>query len=176
MSKYLPPTSFNQEDIFVLSADRLQLLVKEALESPTGRSRICLHRSVNDLVQNSIIAVTSKCYFQPERHPVGMPECYQVIQGILEVYLWDEQANFLRVISLGEAGSSAPSIYQLSSPLWHTIMVPEGVAVFRETRPGPFDKQRDVEHAPWAPTPSSGQVESFRISLRNLKTQSIRTS
>ncbi len=156
----MPAVFHNTEDIIEVGASRLDELVRAAAAEPLRRSRICLHRSPDDLTQEMIIALWQDSYVPPHRH-TAKSESFHIIRGALDIVFFNDTSEITRVVSLGEPGGNKPFVYRLSADYWHTVLVRTEVAVFHETTTGPFSKNHSAI-ASWAPGPADKKgVEQF---------------
>ena len=65
---------FSRDEIVEVSADTLRALRQRAAQAPRGRYRLCMHRSVEDQIQEMVIVCPRGTYFRPHRHPEGKTE------------------------------------------------------------------------------------------------------
>jgi len=141
----------NDEAICVVTPETVRMLKERAEASPYRGFRLCLHHSVEHPVQEMLIVMHHDTYWQPHRHPGDLCESYAVVEGSLRVFFFDDGGTVTRAIDLAPPGSGQPFLYRLSSALWHMPISTSPVSVYHEVRQGPYDRDRDVEFAPWAP-------------------------
>jgi cupin fold WbuC family metalloprotein len=140
---------FNDQDICVVGKSWLTRLKVAANESPRGIARLCMHRSVEEPVQEMIIALRRDALFGPHRHH-GKTESFHVIEGRLTVLLFNETGDLDQTIDLGEPLDGSSFCYRLAAPIYHSVIPQTDMVVFSETTVGPFRKS-DTDLAPWAP-------------------------
>jgi cupin fold WbuC family metalloprotein len=165
----MPAVFYNTDEIIEIGTPRLAELVRAAAAEPLRRSRICLHRSSEDLTQEMIIALMQDSYVPPHKH-TGKSESFHVIRGELDIVFFDDAGKANRIVSLGTPGGIKPFVYRLSVDLWHSVRVLTEVAVFHETTTGPFVKGHS-QFPPWAP--AAADVEGVRRFMDMLKSVSI---
>lgn len=136
-----PIVSITREDVTTLK--------NLALDSSRQRSRVCAHRKVADKVHEMLISLTRDAYIRPHRH-LGKSESFHVIEGLIDVVIFDDMGRIQHVISMTDFLSGGVFYYRLADPLFHTVMIRSEVAVFHETTMGPFDKQNTV-YPSWSP-------------------------
>jgi cupin fold WbuC family metalloprotein len=90
-------------------------------------------------------------YIRPHRHPQGKDESYYVVEGEMVVFIFDDSGQVVRHFDMGEFASGKTVLYRLSSNLWHLPVPLTEWVVYHEVFTGPFQKERDVEYAPWSP-------------------------
>jgi cupin fold WbuC family metalloprotein len=140
----------NSDDIVAVGADWLQRLKEAARNSPLRRSRLCLHRTDQDLVQEMIIVLMKDVLFRPHRH-LDKSESFHIIEGELHVLIFNDAGVPIRTIHMGPAGSGRTFCYRLRTPAWHAILPISDIVVMHETTRGPFVPGK-ATFAPWAPS------------------------
>jgi cupin fold WbuC family metalloprotein len=86
---------------------------------------------------------------RPHKH-LGKPESFHVIEGIVDVIIFDECGDIREVIQMGNYGSDRVFYYRISTPIYHTLLIRSDILVFHETTTGPFNRV-DTVFAPWSP-------------------------
>lgn len=127
---------YNKESIAIVTADQLDSLKELAQSAPLKRSRLCLHLSPDDLVQEMVIVLQKDTLIRPHRHK-NKSESFHLIEGSILVVLFDENINPKQFIHLSANGQH-PFMYRLSSDEWHTVICLSEYAVFHEVTTGPF--------------------------------------
>lgn len=137
-------TFFADRERVLIDPAAVARLRAEALASARRRARLCLHPGPDDPVQEMLIAVAAGSWIPPHRQ-VGKEKSYLVLQGELAVVRFaDEQpAHAVRL------GASGAFLYRFDATTWHTVVVPDGIAVYLETVAGPW-RAEGTEFAPWA--------------------------
>jgi len=143
--------TFATDDILEVTPDTVEELKALAMDSPRLQSRLCMHHNVDAIVHEMINACRRGAYIRPHRHPEGKSESYHVIEGEMTVYFFDDEGRVVRRLRMGEAGSGATFLYRLSASQWHLPVPDSPMVVYHETFCGPFERDRDVEYAPWSP-------------------------
>lgn len=129
--------------------DWYEKLKHHALEAGQNRARLCLHHSPDDPLHEMIIVFHRDTLVRPHRHR-GKSESFHVIDGELDIVLFDDEGHRTRVISMGPFGSGKPYVYRLSEPVWHSVIVRTEYAAIHEVTNGPF-RPEENDFAPWAP-------------------------
>ncbi len=142
----------NSLSSFSLKPEHIQLLKEETLTSPKKRSRICIHKSNEELVHQMIIAMPQNHYVQPHKH-IGKSESYQVIEGEALFVQFDEKGNVAHTNPL----NSLHHFTNTAEAKYHTLIVLSDFFVFTETTNGPFDPKANIP-APWAPSENEDEV------------------
>lgn len=137
----------------VVAIDRgdLAALRAQALTNPSRKARICAHPSVGDALHEMVIVHMSGAYVRPHKHP-RKSESFHMIEGRLDIVLFDDVGQVDRVIALAADGPGS-LFYRLSECRFHTVVPRSDVVVFHEVTNGPFDRSETV-FAAWAPDES----------------------
>ena len=142
-------TFVHDEEIFFVDADILGKLKLAAKKDPLGRSRLCLHRSHSDTVQEMIVALRKGFYVRPHKH-IGKTESFHIIEGAIVVVFFDDNGSVIRTLKMAHLGDNKPYIYRLSAEIWHTALPVTDFVIFHEIISGPFDRSSS-EFPLWAP-------------------------
>ena len=158
------------DDIVVVNAETLQTLKELAATAPLKRSRLCLHRTSEDPIQEMVIAFARDSYVRVHRHR-NKSESFHILAGSLEVVFFDDEGRETRRIQLGEPGTGRSSLYRLSCDAWHTVLIESEFAIIHETTNGPFVPS-EAEFANWAPDGSDPNASiAFLTHLRDGKSE-----
>lgn len=132
-----------------LGSAEVAFVKRQALASPRRRARICAHASSEDALHEMLIAIHRDSYVRPHRH-VGKAESFHVVEGAVDVAIFDEDGEVIEVVELGEAGSGREFYYRLSASAFHTLLIRTEFLVVHEVTTGPFDSTQTLP-APFAP-------------------------
>ena len=159
---------FNLADYRPIGTREIGQLKSAALKSPRNRYRFCLHSEHAHLTQEMVICLKGFNYFQPHLHPGNRSESYHMIEGWMDVYLFDGIGRHIDTVKLG-----APSVagdreeardfmYRLSAPIYHLMIPRSDWTIYHEVLTGPWNEETVVEYAPFAPSESElGEVERY---------------
>lgn len=152
------------DDIVEIGPDWLARLKAAADTSPMRRARVCLHRAAQDAVHEMIIALCQDVLFRPHRHP-GKTESFHLIEGALDLVIFDEAGTPLRTVQMGTVGSGKTFCYRLNASLYHALLPRTPHVVFHETTSGPF-VPGDGQFAPWAPEDAAALRAFIETAMR----------
>lgn len=153
-----------QEPIVVIGQEETSFLKCKALQNIRRRARICAHQTSDEPLHEMLIAIARDSYIHPHKH-VNKSESFHIIEGLVDVIIFDDKGKIKRIISLGEQGSRRACFYRLSESMFHTLIVHSEVIVIHEVTNGPFDKKQTIE-AEFAPFFSDRDaVNRYRESL-----------
>jgi cupin fold WbuC family metalloprotein len=141
----------------------VKLLHDCVLGAERKRARICAHPSTADPLHEMIICLARDTYIRPHRH-AGKSESFHIIDGELDVVLFDDDGAIREVIRMGPYGSRASFFYRLMEPCFHTVLVRTPLATFHETTNGPF-YPGGTEFAAWAPA-DGDEAHEYQRRLR----------
>jgi len=158
---------FNQNDYRLIGKQDIHYLKQMTLKSARSRYRLCLHSDQTHLTQEMIICMKGFNYLQPHLHPSNRSESYHLIEGMLDVYLFDEQGGLIDIIKL--SGANTPQIgtesrnfmYRLSAPIYHLMIPRTEWLVYHEVTTGPWNREA-AQFASFAPSGDErGEVQKF---------------
>ena len=154
-----------EEQVVAVDAADLDELKRLALLNPRQRVRLCTHRTPDDALHEMIIVHTRGCYVRPHKH-LGKSESMTVLEGIVDVVLFNEDGTIRDVVEMGEPGTGRAFYQRLSDPIYHMLLIRSDFLVFQETTGGPFVRENTVFPA-WAPADAGDAPAEFmkRIEL-----------
>jgi|HubBroStandDraft_1064217.scaffolds.fasta_scaffold08452_3 cupin fold WbuC family metalloprotein len=150
------------EGMVTVDAATIASLIRDAAHNPRRRIRLCTHSNVDDAVHEMLIVHERSCYVRPHKH-VGKSESFHVIEGTVDVVVFDDLGTIAEVISMGPYASHRPFFYRIAEPLYHTLLIRSDVLVFHETTGGPFQRNQTV-FAPWSPDGNDGDEVARYVS------------
>lgn len=148
-------TLFNEEVLFAneiivkVDVQDIELLKEKAKHNQRKRIRLCTHKDVEDKLHEMLIVHTKETYVRPHKH-LNKSESFHIIEGLVDVVIFDENGNVTEVIQMGDYASGRRFYYRISDAYYHTLLIRSDVLVFHETTNGPFRRSETV-FAPWAP-------------------------
>lgn len=138
--------NFNDLGVFVLDQAAIESLKAAAQSSPLRRARFCLHSSNESSVQEMVIALLKDSVVEPHKHPSGKPESYHLIEGAMDVHIFDPRGHKVQLIPLRLNGAR---MYRIRGNVWHQPLAVSDYAVYHEVYTGPFNKLTDVFYKDW---------------------------
>lgn len=145
----------------------IEELKNKATSNTRKRTRLCTHGDVNDKVHEMLIIHERDCYVRPHKHP-GKAESIHIIQGKVDIVLFNDDGSISEVIHMGEFNSGLSFYLRTEAPVYHTLLIRSEVLVFHETTNGPFDRN-DTVFAPWSPEDKN--IAATRQYIANLDIQ-----
>lgn len=137
------------ESIVSVGDEEIDFLKRQAKASPRKRARICAHKTNDDALHEMIIVISADSYIHPHRH-LGKSESFHIVDGQVDVVVFDESGAVVDVIELGAPGSGRRFFYRLSESAFHTLLIRSDYLVVHEITNGPFAQDRTLL-APFAP-------------------------
>jgi cupin fold WbuC family metalloprotein len=132
-----------QDPIVQCGDAEIDFLKECALASPRKRARICAHKSNQDALHEMLIAISAASYIHPHRH-LEKSESFHIVEGTVDVAIFDANGALVNVIELGEPGSGRAFYYRLSESAFHTLLIRSDFLVVHEVTNGPFDRAGTV--------------------------------
>lgn len=146
----------------------IEWLKAKAAGNVRERVRLCAHQSTEDPVHEMLIVHTKGTYIRPHKHP-NKSESFHIIEGALDIVIFDGGGSVLEVIEMGEYSSGAQFYWRLSESHFHTVIPRSEIVVFHETTNGPFDRATSNVPAPWSPEEADIlSVEEYTSGLESL--------
>jgi cupin fold WbuC family metalloprotein len=139
---------YTQNSITTSNANDIAVLKDLALKNERKRVRLCAHLSTEDILQNMLIVLAKGCDIIPHKH-IKKAETFHIIEGELQVLIFDDYGTIQRSIDLGEYSSGKSFFYRLSEDAYHTVVPITNTVVFHESTSGPFDPS-DTLYPTWA--------------------------
>lgn len=161
---------FTEEEITKLAKQDIDFLKGKALFNSRKRIRLCAHQRIDDEVHEMLIIHAKDVYVRPHKH-LNKSESFHLIEGLLDVVIFDEVGNIKDVIKMGNYSSGEKFFYRLSRPYYHSIIIKSDFIVFHEATKGPFNKA-DTIFAPWSPEENDEAkkdkfIENLKHSVEN---------
>jgi len=107
--------------------------------------RLCLHGSSVDNFHNMIIAQSRDKFYPIHKHPTK-PECYHLIEGELGVLHFNQYGVVTSRCMLSMGGNV---IYRINYDEYHVVFPMTEVAIYHESKPGPFVSAEDIIIPEW---------------------------
>lgn len=133
----------------MVRSDAIKFLKARAAGNVRRRSRLCTHPASTDSLHEMLIAQGDGVYIPPHKH-VGKSESFHMIEGRLDIVLFDDAGGYLQTVRMGEATTDYVFYYRLSSETFHTVIPRTDFVVFHEVTNGPFYAEDKIV-ADWAP-------------------------
>jgi cupin fold WbuC family metalloprotein len=140
---------YAEGEIVTFAAADLEFLRQQTLRNPRKRARLCVHRDVSDSLHEMIIVNARDTYVRPHKN-TAKPKSFQMLEGMMEVVVFDDAGNVTSATRLGPYGSGHSSYFRLHETRFHTLRTLTSIGIFQETTRGPF-VMGDTVFAAWAP-------------------------
>ena len=131
------------DPIVKVGREELAFLKRQALENQRKRARICAHQTNEDSLHEMVIAISAASYIHPHKH-LGKSESFHIIEGEVDVVMFDDQGAIVDIIELGDAASQRNFYYRLSESAFHTLLIRTDFLVVHEVTNGPFLRDKTV--------------------------------
>ena len=141
------PAYFCQMEPVGVDQQLLQDLKKNAARLGDRDLRLCLHDNPEAAFHEMINLQHRHKYHAPHKHP-AIGESYHVLEGTLAVFIFDDDGGVTDSILLKPDGIF---LYRVPPVAFHFMMPVSDIAIYKESKLGPFRRDRDTMSAPWAP-------------------------
>jgi cupin fold WbuC family metalloprotein len=146
---------YAEDPIVSVSDEDLEYLKQKADLNFRQRIRLCSHPVLTDNLHEMLIVHKKNVYIRPHKHP-GKSESIHIIEGFVDVVVFNDDGSIFQVLPLGEYGSGRVFYCRMNSSVYHTLLIHSEILVFHETTNGPFQKG-DTQFAPWSPDSSDAE-------------------
>lgn len=161
-----PGIFITKGDFVTWGRAEVNFLKKEAFKTPRRRARLCAHKRNSDKVHEMLIVLAKGSYIRPHKHRAKV-ESFHLIEGRVDVVLFDRSGNPQKVIRMGSAASGRVFYYRFTDNSFHTLIIRSSTAVFHETTNGPFVPSLSTLFARWSPDESD--PDAVRTYQRHLE-------
>ena len=144
-SKGTSPAYFCLGKPVVVTRELIADLVVRGAETGKG-IRLCLHESPGALLHDMIVVQHAGQYFRPHKH-LEKGESYHMIEGEMGVVIFDDEG---KAVDSCRMDTSNITVYGVGTDMYHMNFPLTEVAVYHESRAGPFTLGDSV-FAPWGP-------------------------
>ena len=144
-----PEVLYTDSAITVVAGTDVGLFKHQSALNQRRRIRLCTHGTPQDRLHEMLIVHERRAYVRPHKHP-GKSESTHIIEGLVDVVLFDDAGRIERILKMGDYASGRPFYLRIDDPVFHTLIIRSDVLVFHETTNGPFER-KDTLFAPWAP-------------------------
>lgn len=142
------------------------MVVEKGTTNARKRARLCAHPGPDDRLHEMLIVLDRGTYIRPHRH-ASKAESFHIIEGELDVVVFDDDGAVRDVIAMGPYGSGKAFYYRIMEPCFHSVVINTPYVLFHETTNGPFDRS-ETEFAPWAPAEGDPAAPGYVDQLRRL--------
>ena len=156
-----------KKDLVLFDKSIIRKIKYKASKNNKKRARICIHKNLNEKTNEMIIALSKKSFIAPHIHPNNKSESYFIIEGSMNVYVFNKLGKVKKIIKMGTFNSGKIFYYRMSKGYYHMPIAVSKWCVYHEVYSGPFNKSRDVKYPKWAPN-EDNQIEKKNF-LKKIK-------
>jgi cupin fold WbuC family metalloprotein len=159
-----PEVFLTNGPIATIGPSDIETLRRAVSLTPKRRARINAHPDSGDELHEMIIAIEPGSYIRPHKHP-GKSEAFHIIEGAVDIVVFDEVGDIDRIVSLAAKGGETPFYYRMSKPHYHTLIIRSDLLVVHEITNGPFRPEGTI-FADFAPEEDDiAAANSFQVAL-----------
>jgi len=152
----------NKSVITTYNLSVISKLKKLADKSLNKRSRAIIHLNRDSKVNEMIIVLKKGSYIRPHSHPNGKTESYHVIEGRMDVCIFNNNGKVIKIIEMGNIKSGLEFYYRMNKSTFHMPIAKSNYCIYHEIYSGPFIKEKDVNYSKWSPLESDKEkVKDF---------------
>ena len=155
------------DEIKWLSSQDINELIKLAKNNNNKRVRICAHQNISNNLHEMFIVHLKDCYVRPHFH-LKKSESLYVIQGELDMVLFNEIGEINKVVEMGSFESGKQFYQRIDGPVPHTLIIKSDYLVFHEVTNGPFNK-KDTIFPEWSSEMRTRHSDEFLAKVNNFK-------
>lgn len=142
----------------------LETLKAAVAASPKRRARINAHPDSEDALHEMMIAIDAASYIRPHKHH-GKSEAFHVIEGDVDLVVFDDDGEIDRIVELGAAGGRRAFYCRTSDARFHTLVIRSPMLIVHEITNGPFRPDATI-YADFAPDERDGaQARAYQSEL-----------
>jgi cupin fold WbuC family metalloprotein len=157
----------SQAAVLATGAGDLDFLKEQARRSPKKRARVCAHTDAQSTLHEMVIVLDRDAYVRPHLQD-AKPKSYHVIEGELDLFVFNEDGTVRDIVHLGDRASGKPFYYRYVADVFHTPVTVSRYVMFVETTTGPFVRQTNTPPT-WAPEENDPQaVAAYLNRLRSI--------
>jgi len=159
-----PEVFLTDGPVSTVGPDDIAVLRLAVAKTAKGRVRINAHPDSDDQLHEMIIAIEPRSYIRPHKHP-GKSESLHIIEGAVDIVVFDEAGDIARIVSLAAPGGSRPFYFRMSETYFHTLIIRSDLLIAHESTNGPFRPEGTV-FAAFAPEEGdTAAAMNFQTSL-----------
>ena len=164
----------NKNKIVTFNKTIVSKLKKLADKSKNKRSRVIIHLDRNSKVNEMIICLKKNSYIQPHIHPISKTESYHIIEGEMNVFIFNQKGKILKIVKMGVHKKGYIFYYRMNIGIFHMPVATSRYCVYHEVFAGPFKKRRDVKYSKWSPNQNEKiNVRKFLKKFRTLELNNV---
>ena len=138
----MPGVLKNSQNFFTLDHAFLEKIKEEYYKSEKKISRLLLHNSPSDNVQEMIICYGKESLIYPNCS-VGKSESLNVLEGKMKLINFDISGKVTANLEMEPKGSSSnPFLYRFNKCEWHTMIAISELVLVHEILEGPFTTEK----------------------------------
>jgi cupin fold WbuC family metalloprotein len=131
------------EPIVTIGKSDIQLLADVVDRTALKRNRILGHKSDTSDVHEMLIVLSRATIVKPHKHPHS-DESMHVIEGEVDVQIYDEQGGKLQLIQMGTFNSLKSFYYRVPRNTFHAVIPQSDRVVVHEVIHGPFTANSSI--------------------------------
>ena len=152
---------FNQDSLIRIDDDAIRTIKRKAKENASGKYRLCMQHSPQDLLHEMFIVRSKGDYGRPDKH-YHTTESHTIIDGAMLVILFEDNGEIRELFELSKDGYQT---YRIDTDIYHMQIPLTEQVVYYEVKLGPFTEETNI-FPEWAPNP--GDQESVAVYMQEI--------
>ncbi len=128
---------YAKDSIVKIGIQEINFLKEKFAQNSKENLRLCLHKDIADPVHEMLVLHSQRTCVRPHKY-YGKSVSYHIIEGIVDMVLFDEEGGILNVIPMGEYGTGRKFYHRLNGPGYYVPLIRSKLLLFHETTNGPF--------------------------------------
>lgn len=138
-----PEAFYSDDKLKLVGEEEIKVLKSEVHVSPRKRIRLCTHDSIESDLHEMFVCYTKDTIISPHKH-VGKEETFYIMEGAMDLLLYDEDGKLTSRTPMAERGSGRPFCVRVPMNTYHTVTLHSEYCVIHLSNCGPFDRSKTV--------------------------------
>lgn len=137
MKKISDEVYYLDDNKFSVSRNDISLLKEIALNNDSNKARLCTHFNTEEIIHEMFIVHTNKVIVKPHKH-INSVESFHIIEGTIILSTFSQTGILENEEELSTTNHLSSIYFKIPKDTYHSIKIVSPVAIFKETKQGPF--------------------------------------
>ena len=88
---------YSEEEYISVNDQNIEWLKELSLKNPSGKIRLCTHRSLNDNLHEMLIVLRKDCYIRPHKH-INQVESMSILEGDADYIIFNDDGKIINIL------------------------------------------------------------------------------